>query len=89
MIIADQSMYEIIENVKQNGDKALFEYCEKFDRAKLSALEVTATDFFGWIVRKKIIEQPNTLITTRLQRNMEVRSKVLRFRHKINNLIRQ
>lgn len=32
---------EIIENVKQNGDKALFEYCEKFDKAKLSALEVT------------------------------------------------
>ena len=31
----------IIENVKKNGDKALFEYCEKFDKAKLSALEVT------------------------------------------------
>ena len=32
---------DIIENVKQNGDKALFEYCEKFDKAKLSSLEVT------------------------------------------------
>ncbi len=32
---------EIIENVKSNGDKALFEYCEKFDKAKLSSLEVT------------------------------------------------
>jgi len=32
---------EIIENVKDNGDKALFEYCEKFDGAKLSSLEVT------------------------------------------------
>lgn len=32
---------EIIENVKKSGDKALFEYCEKFDKAKLSALEVT------------------------------------------------
>ena len=32
---------EIIENVKQNGDSALFAYCEKFDKAKLSALEVT------------------------------------------------
>lgn len=32
---------EIIENVKKNGDKALFEYCEKFDGAKLSALQVT------------------------------------------------
>lgn len=35
---------EIIENVKQNGDKALFEYCEKFDKAKLTALEVTAKE---------------------------------------------
>ena len=31
----------VIENVKQNGDKALFEYCEKFDGAKLSCLEVS------------------------------------------------
>ena len=29
---------EIIENVRKNGDKALFEYCEKFDKAKLTAL---------------------------------------------------
>ncbi len=32
---------EIIENVKQNGDRALLEYCEKFDKAKLSSLQVT------------------------------------------------
>ncbi len=32
---------EIIENVKENGDKALFEYCKKFDRADLDKLEVT------------------------------------------------
>ncbi len=32
---------EIIKNVKEKGDKALFEYCEKFDKAKLSSLEVT------------------------------------------------
>ena len=32
---------DIIENVKANGDKALFEYCEKFDKAKLTSLEVT------------------------------------------------
>ena len=31
----------VIENVKQNGDKALFEYCEKFDGAKLELLEVS------------------------------------------------
>jgi len=32
---------EIIENVKNNGDKALFEYCEKFDKAKLSSFLVS------------------------------------------------
>lgn len=32
---------EIIENVVKNGDKALYEYSEKFDKAKLSSLEVT------------------------------------------------
>ena len=32
---------DIIANVKANGDKALFEYCEKFDKVKLSSLEVT------------------------------------------------
>ena len=32
---------DIIKNVRQNGDKALFEYCEKFDKAKLSTLLVT------------------------------------------------
>lgn len=32
---------EIIENVIKNKDKALFEYCEKFDKATLSSLEVT------------------------------------------------
>ena len=31
----------IIDNVIKNGDKALFEYCEKFDKAKLSTLKVT------------------------------------------------
>ncbi len=32
---------DIIENVKANGDKALFEYCEKFDKAVLTSLRVT------------------------------------------------
>lgn len=32
---------EIIENVKENGDKALFEYCKKFDKAELTSLLVT------------------------------------------------
>ena len=32
---------EIIANVIKNGDAALYEYAEKFDKAKLSSLEVT------------------------------------------------
>ena len=32
---------DIIKNVSENGDKALFEYCEKFDKAVLTSLEVT------------------------------------------------
>lgn len=31
----------IIDNVKNYGDKALYDYCEKFDKAKLTSLEVT------------------------------------------------
>ncbi|MBE6738985.1 MAG: histidinol dehydrogenase [Ruminococcaceae bacterium] len=32
---------EIIADVKENGDAALFKYCEKFDKAKLNVLEVS------------------------------------------------
>lgn len=32
---------DIIADVRENGDKAIFKYCEKFDGAKLSALTVT------------------------------------------------
>ena len=32
---------EIIGNVRKKGDKALYEYCEKFDKAKLSDLQVS------------------------------------------------
>ncbi len=35
---------DIIEDVKANGDKALYKYCEKFDKAKLSSLEVTSEE---------------------------------------------
>ena len=32
---------DIIYNVRKRGDEALYEYCEKFDKAKLSNLKVT------------------------------------------------
>ena len=35
---------EIIENVRKDGDKALLAYTEKFDRAKLTSLQVTAEE---------------------------------------------
>ena len=35
---------DIIANVRANGDKALYEYCEKFDKAKLTALQVTTDE---------------------------------------------
>ncbi len=37
----EDTVRDIIENVKQNGDKAVFEYCKKFDGADLKSLEVT------------------------------------------------
>ena len=36
---------EIISNVKKNGDKALFEYAKKFDKADLNDLTVTEEEF--------------------------------------------
>ena len=35
---------EIIDNVRKNGDAALLEYCEKFDKVKLESLEVSAAE---------------------------------------------
>ncbi len=35
---------DIIRNVRERGDSALYEYCEKFDRAKLSALAVSEAE---------------------------------------------
>ena len=34
-------VFDIIANVRKNKDRALFEYCERFDGAVLSSLEVT------------------------------------------------
>ena len=52
---------DIIDNVKANGDKALFEYCKKFDKADLTALEVTKEEIdeaFGMVEERfiRIIE---------------------------------
>ena len=35
---------EIISNVRKNGDAALYEYCEKLDKAKLGSLQVSGEE---------------------------------------------
>ena len=63
---------DIIENVKTNGDKALFEYCEKFDKAKLSSLEVSAEE----------IEEAFTLVEPRFIEILEKAAENIRTFHK-------
>ncbi len=48
----------IIEDVKINGDAALYKYCEKFDNAKLSSLEVTKDEWDEAVQKadKKLVE---------------------------------
>ena len=41
--VAD-TVSEIIRTVREKGDEALFGYCERFDRVKLSSLEVSAEE---------------------------------------------
>ena len=41
---ADKIAADVIANVTANGDKALFEYCERFDKVTLTSLEVTADE---------------------------------------------
>ena len=41
--VAD-TVSEIIKTVRENGDSALFAFCEKFDKVKLSSLEVSAEE---------------------------------------------
>ena len=38
---AEQTVRSILEDVRQNGDAALFAYCKRFDRAELASLLVT------------------------------------------------
>lgn len=58
----------IIDNVKQNGDKALFEYCEKFDKAKLSSLEVSKEEIDEAFSQ---VEQEFVDILTEAKENIE------------------
>ena len=43
-VSVEDTVAEIIKNVRERGDAALFEYCEKFDKAKLSSLAVSEAE---------------------------------------------
>ena len=69
--VAD-TVAEIIENVKNNGDTALIEYCKRFDKAELSSLEVT----------KQEIDEAFTLVEPRFLRVIEKAAKNITEFHK-------
>ena len=48
---------EIIDKVRKNGDSALFEYCEKFDKAVLKSLEVSKEE-----IEEAVEEVPSEFI---------------------------
>ncbi len=74
---------DIIENVKINGDKALFEYSKKFDKADLTALEVTKEEIEEAFsnVEKRFIE----ILKTAAENIKEFHQKQVRASFVINN----
>ena len=41
----EKTVSDIISAVKKDGDKAVLSYCEKFDKVRLSNIEVSNTEF--------------------------------------------
>lgn len=62
---------EIIENVKENGDKALYEYCKKFDKAELNLL----------VVSKEEIDEAMNLVEPKFIEILEKAAKNIRKFH--------
>lgn len=63
---------DIIDNVRKNGDKALYAYAEKFDKAKLDSLEVT----------EKEIEEAFSLVEPRFIEIIKTAAENIRNFHK-------
>ena len=63
---------DIIYNVRQNGDRALYEYSEKFDKAKLSSLLVT----------KEEIEEAVSLVEPKFLEILKTAAENIREYHK-------
>ena len=61
----------IIEDVAKRGDSALYEYAERFDKASLSSLEVSAEE----------IDEAFSQITAELRRAMELAAENIRAFH--------
>jgi histidinol dehydrogenase len=51
---ADKIAAAIIDDVEKRGDEALFEYCEKFDKVKLTSLEVSKEELDELLTYKKL-----------------------------------
>ena len=63
---------DIIDNVRKKGDKALFEYSEKFDKANLTSLEVTEEE----------IEEAFSLVEPRVREVLRKAAKNIEEFHK-------
>ena len=67
----EEIVTDIIYNVRKNGDKALYEYCEKFDKAKLDSLLVT----------KEEIDEAVSLVEQKFLQILEKAAKNIRKFH--------
>ena len=67
----EDTVADIIKNVRENGDQALFEYAKKFDGAELTSLEVT----------KEEIDEALSLVSSDLIRVLEKAAKNIRKFH--------
>ncbi len=68
----EEIVTDIIYNVRKNGDKALYEYSEKFDKAKLSSL----------LVSKEEIEEAVSLVEPKFLEILKTAAENIREYHK-------
>jgi putative N6-adenine-specific DNA methylase len=67
--MADKVAAEIIADVEARGDEALFEYCEKFDKVTLKALEVSQAE----------IDEAVNAVSDELKETMKKSAENIRF----------
>ena len=72
---------EIIDNVRKNGDGAVIEYTERFDKVSLQSLEVTETEIEEAFEAGKLLKQenykPELCFTSYLKRAVKTLNNVL------------